>query len=166
MTAVATPLVDSATRKVVNLVMIDPESTWTPPAGQMLGPIGGNIGDTLNGDGVTYAAPAVPTPTAAQITANIRAEYARRITAALGDALKQASLQREATALLNKVRLGQVLTDVEAGDAVLLDAINTWEGTMIDAREALIAAGDMTYASDAHWPPAPVGVTATWLAGY
>ena len=100
------------------------------------------------------------------LTPAIRFECERRLNAALGSATVQASMLREVGYLNSLVASGAQLTVEQQADAAVLLAVNAWETQMIDAREALIAAADETYADDAHWPAVPSGVTPQWLAGF
>lgn len=54
------PLIDIATNKVVNIIVLAEGSNWTPPNGHTLGDFGGDIGDFW--DGTQYVKPLPPLP--------------------------------------------------------------------------------------------------------
>lgn len=65
------PLIETATNKVVNVIALAQGSTWQPPAGHVLGVLGGDIGDTW--DGSQYVKPVPPLPPLEAYSAAIQA---------------------------------------------------------------------------------------------
>ena len=131
-------------------------------------PLAAAWGTVIVKDGEAWRA---KTP-AETLAPRIAAECARRIEAACGG--RRPSILSYAIALNGRVSIGlasgqsiaQSLTAEEHADVQLIWALDAWEGAMIEVREALIAAGDASYADAAHWPAAPAGVTAAWLTGF
>ncbi len=93
----------------------------------------------------------------------IAAEFDRRIAAALLN--KTGSMTREAVYLQNLAFRGTALTPEQLAEVAMFSAINAWEADMVDAREALITASDVTFADDAHWPAPPAGLV-DFLKGF
>jgi len=83
--------------------------------------------------------------TAADLAPRVKAECARRIYAIASDSAQKNSLANVATGALAGADL-----DVWKAGVV-------WIGEMQAVSRALIAACDVTYADDAHWPPPPPG---------
>jgi hypothetical protein len=138
--------------------------------------------------GVDWATGAItvlppPPPSAA----DVRAEFTRRMTAALQD--KRPSILSYGLKLNGRVSAGiaagkaisDVLTADQLADVALMYDIDDWESAMVDKREALIAAlagrsgagadagppvDAAALAADAAWPPQPAGLTDAWLAGF
>ena len=53
-------IIEVATGNVVNVIILAEGAEWSPPEGQVIGPDGGNVGDTW--DGKNYIPPPQPTP--------------------------------------------------------------------------------------------------------
>ena len=93
----------------------------------------------------------------------VRREYSRRFNDALQG--KESSLLSYGLRLQYESST-RALTDDEHADFGKLGAIDLWQTAMIDTRESLIAAQDITtYALDATWPAAPDGLAA-FLTGF
>ncbi len=113
--------------------------------------------DWVRAGGVTTvcAPPAVPLTVQAEA---VRAECGRLIVEHIGGAETQASMQREATYLLQLVAAGQALSDEQHAEAAMFIRINQWETAMVDAREVAIA--NELAVGAVPWPPAPPGLAA------
>lgn len=98
-----------------------------------------------------------------QIAPSIRREFDRRIGLALDN--KGQSMIREAVYLQTLVAAGKPLSAEQQAEVTMFTAINDWEARMIDAREALIAAAEPSYADSAHWPAPPEGLAA-FMSGF
>ncbi|MFT4098995.1 MAG: hypothetical protein QM651_17885 [Rhodoblastus sp.] len=111
----------------------------------------------MAGDYGPIAAYVAPAPDPLQARRAIEMACAMRIVAALQG--KDGSMQREAAYLLQLAVLGQTLTDEQKAEVTMFNAVNAWETAMIEARDALIGAGDAASAAlDASWPAPPSGL--------
>ncbi len=105
-----------------------------------------------------------PAEIARLMAARVDVECRRRVDALIGT--KRASMLSYLGALNAKRIDGVPLTAEEAADRALILSLDVWEGEMVEARQALVELAEPSFADDAHWPAAPAGVTAVWLAGF
>ena len=130
---------------VVTNVSIAPDDFELPDDGATVASEAAAIGDLYqNGEFARATISFSPTP--------IKNECGRRIFVVVND-----SAQRNTAAAAAAGWPGEA--DADAAQAAFVAGVE-WIGAMRAACGALIAAQDMTFNSDAHWPPAPASVVA------
>lgn len=141
-------------RSVADIWPFDPGLSDAYDVRDVSGVEGVAVGWLLQDDGAVAPAP-VPPLTPEQIEAVVRAEFQARVARVVTPA-QQSSMARYGLRLALQDR--DTYTDEERADAALITAIDRWEGALIEVRERLLTAGDMSAALlDATWPAPPDG---------